>query len=77
MQRRPCFWTWASCCTTSLPCCSAPADPTLCGAAELHQADLQDPVRAGDEAGEAQRKNVVRGELLHHLRRRGARRAGQ
>ena len=30
---------------------------------------LQDPVRAGDEARQAQRKHVVRRELLHHLQR--------
>ncbi len=29
--------------------------------------DLQDPVRAAHEAREAQRKHVVRRELLHHL----------
>ena len=28
---------------------------------------LQDPVRAGDEARQAQRKHVVRCKLLHHL----------
>jgi hypothetical protein len=30
--------------------------------------DLQDPVRAADEAGQAQCENVVRCELLDHLR---------
>ena len=29
--------------------------------------ELQDPVRAGDEARQAQREHVVRRELLHHL----------
>lgn len=29
--------------------------------------DLQNPVRTGDEAREAERKDIVRSEFLHHL----------